>query len=52
MVLPSLFCRLLIATIPAQVGIVPVLRGGLGMVEAMTEMVSNAQVRSQSRLCG
>ena len=27
-----------------RVGIVPVLRGGLGMVEAMTEMVSNAQV--------
>ena len=27
-----------------QVGIVPVLRGGLGMVESMTEMVSNAQV--------
>ena len=25
-------------------GIVPVLRGGLGMLEAMTEMVSNAQV--------
>lgn len=27
-----------------RVGVVPVLRGGLGMVEAMTEMVSNAQV--------
>lgn len=27
-----------------RVGIVPVLRGGLGMLEAMTEMVSNAQV--------
>jgi len=27
-----------------RVGIVPVLRGGLGMVDAMTEMVSNAQV--------
>ena len=27
-----------------RVGIVPVLRGGLGMVESMTEMVSNAQV--------
>ena len=27
-----------------RVGIIPVLRGGLGMVEAMTEMVSNAQV--------
>ena len=25
-------------------GVVPVLRGGLGMVEAMTDMVSNAQV--------
>jgi len=30
--------------IAARVGIVPVLRGGLGMVESMTEMVSNAQV--------
>lgn len=30
--------------IAETVGIVPVLRGGLGMVEAMTEMVSNAQV--------
>mmetsp|Transcript_53988 Transcript_53988/g.117740 ORF Transcript_53988/g.117740 Transcript_53988/m.117740 type:complete len:237 (-) Transcript_53988:361-1071(-) len=28
----------------ARVAIVPVLRGGLGMLEAMTEMVSNAQV--------
>lgn len=28
----------------SRVGIVPVLRGGLGMLEAMTEMVSNAQV--------
>jgi len=27
-----------------RIGVVPVLRGGLGMVEAMTEMVSNAQV--------
>ena len=27
-----------------RVGVVPVLRGGLGMVDAMTEMVSNAQV--------
>ena len=27
-----------------RVGVVPVLRGGLGMVEAMTDMVSNAQV--------
>lgn len=27
-----------------RVGIIPVLRGGLGMVESMTEMVSNAQV--------
>jgi len=27
-----------------RVGVVPVLRGGLGMVESMTEMVSNAQV--------
>lgn len=27
-----------------RVGIVPVLRGGLGMLDAMTEMVSNAQV--------
>ena len=32
------------ARIAERVGIVPVLRGGLGMVEAMTEMVSNAQV--------
>lgn len=30
--------------IAERVGIVPVLRGGLGMVESMTEMVSNAQV--------
>ena len=30
--------------IASRVGVVPVLRGGLGMVEAMTEMVSNAQV--------
>jgi len=30
--------------ISARVGIVPVLRGGLGMLEAMTEMVSNAKV--------
>lgn len=28
----------------SRVGIVPVLRGGLGMIEAMTEIVSNAQV--------
>tara|TARA_B110001452_G_C15135072_1_gene395353 strand:+ start:208 stop:978 length:771 start_codon:yes stop_codon:yes gene_type:complete len=27
-----------------RIGVVPVLRGGLGMVEAMSEMVSNAQV--------
>ena len=27
-----------------RIGVVPVLRGGLGMVDAMTEMVSNAQV--------
>ena len=26
-----------------RIGIVPILRGGLGMVEAMTEIVSNAQ---------
>ena len=32
-----------------RVGIVPVLRGGLGMVEAMTEMVSNAQVAPHAR---
>ena len=30
--------------IAERVGVVPVLRGGLGMVEAMTDMVSNAQV--------
>jgi len=30
--------------IAERVGIVPVLRGGLAMVESMTEMVSNAQV--------
>jgi uracil phosphoribosyltransferase len=30
--------------IAERVGVVPVLRGGLGMVESMTEMVSNAQV--------
>ena len=30
--------------ISERVGVVPVLRGGLGMVEAMTEVVSNAQV--------
>ena len=36
----------------SRVGIVPVLRGGLGMIEAMIEMVSNAQdaVQSCSRL--
>ena len=28
-----------------RIGIVPILRGGLGMVEAMTEIVSNAQAR-------
>ena len=32
-----------------RVGIVPVLRGGFGMVEAMTEMVSNAQVAPHAR---
>ena len=30
--------------ISERVGVVPVLRGGLGMVEAMTEMVAGAQV--------
>lgn len=30
--------------IAERVGVIPVLRGGLGMVESMTEMVSNAQV--------
>lgn len=30
--------------VATRVGIVPVMRGGLGMLDAMTEMVSNAQV--------
>ena len=37
-----------------RVGVVPVLRGGLGMVEAMTEMVAGAQVSARPgrvRLC-
>ena len=37
--------------ISERVGVVPVLRGGLGMVEAMTEMVAGAQVRACGARC-
>ena len=39
-----------VACVLPQVGIVPVLRGGLGMVESMTEMVSGAQVQKVAEL--